>query len=349
MDESLTKEKRLAILMKKLSQTQRQQFINLVAELSMNAFSLQESIDFIIKVNYFPNSILLEFKKMLLEGYSLSKCFSFLGFPAQQVVQIQLAEQHGNLRATLLEISRQISLVETYKQQFKKVITYPVLLLIFLLGIFVSMRQILLPQLIASNMVTTNHWGVQFIQKFPVVCIVVSSIFFIFLNICRYVLRKQSSIDQANLISRLPMIGRLYRLYQSAYFALEWGKLFCEGIELKQIIQCMQKTDKQSLTFELAHELASQLKNGQPFIQQLNHYPFFTKELIQIIQQGEATGRLGHELLMYSQTSWDKVFEQIKKFLVWLQPILFLVIATLIIFVYASMLLPIYSNFGSEF
>ncbi|MBX4224158.1 type II secretion system F family protein, partial [Enterococcus faecium] len=86
----------------------------------------------------------------LKEGQPFSEVLSQTGYGAEQLVQIELAELHGNLPATLLEIAKQFRLFEGFRNDLKKLLAYPMLLLTFLLGILFSMRLLVLPQLIGS-------------------------------------------------------------------------------------------------------------------------------------------------------------------------------------------------------
>lgn len=63
-----------------------------------------------------------------------------------------------------------------------------------------------------------------------------------------------------------------------------------------------------------------------------------------IVFQGEMRGKLGEELFVYSQLLTDRLFQQIEKKIQWIQPVIFLLVALLIVGVYAAMFLPIYGN-----
>ena len=64
------------------------------------------------------------------------------------------------------------------------------------------------------------------------------------------------------LFESIAFLGDLYRCYQTSYFALEWGKLFQQGLEIRQIIMCMQQTSTATLVQELAVQLELCLASG---------------------------------------------------------------------------------------
>src|SRR5699024_5528502 len=195
----------------------------------------------------FPPVILANIQHQLKEGQAFSEVLSQIGYGAEQLVQIELAERHGNLPTTLLEIAKQFRLVEGFRNDLKKLLAYPILLLTFLLGILFSMRLFVLPQLIGSGMVMQEHWGIQLIQVFHWYVLLFILAVTLLALLVRYRLMKLSPVDQSEWISRQLLLGPIYSLYQSAYLSLEIGKLFHEGFELRQIIVCLKETKQESL------------------------------------------------------------------------------------------------------
>lgn len=267
-----------------------------------------------------------------------------MGFSSEKLVQVELAETHGNLIETLKGIAEQFRLVEEFRKELKKMISYPCLLLIFLLGILVALRQMVLPQLLATDMVAASHWGIVFLKTFHwylLGAFLVGGLLLIFIQVR---LTKMDVIQKYTWFSQLVFFGRMFSLYQSSYIALELGKLFYEGLELRQIIYCLKETRQGSLIQLLAFRLTKGLESGIPLAEQFQSYTFFTEDFSQIILQGEAKGQLGKELLFYSSLTRRHFFQKINRILHWIQPLFFFGIAGLILLIYAAILLPVYGN-----
>ena len=107
---------------------------------------------------------------------------------------------------------------------------------------------------------------------------------------------------------------------------------------------CMQQTSTATLVQELAVQLELCLASGGLLPDKLKDYAFLTPEFSLIVFQGEMRGKLGEELFVYSQLLTDRLFQQIEKKIQWIQPVIFLLVALLIVGVYAAMFLPIYGN-----
>lgn len=68
-----------------------------------------------------------------------------------------------------------------------------------------------------------------------------------------------------------------------------------------------------------------------------------------MIEYGDIKSKLGQELDIYSQESWETFFSQLNRATQWIQPIIFLLVAVIIVMIYAAILLPIYQHMGDVF
>lgn len=99
-------------------------------------------------------------------------------------------------------------------------------------------------------------------------------------------------------------MGNYVRLYLTAYYAREWGNLIGQGIELMAIVGIMQK--QKSLLFqEIGKDMEEALLSGQAFHQKVLDYPFFLRELSLMIEYGEIKSKLGRELDIYAEETWQ--------------------------------------------
>ncbi|WP_251866318.1 competence type IV pilus assembly protein ComGB [Enterococcus malodoratus] len=325
----------------KLTRKQRIDFVQLLGDLLENGFSLQQAFAFFFNANLFVPSILASVQQDLNQGKSLAASFAQLNYYNDQILQIELAESHGDLAQTLSGIAEQMRLVQRQRENFLKAVSYPLLLLIFLIVILLGMRFFLLPQLLASGMIRAEDFSVQLIKMVPVIGLGMI-IFLLVLLLCWQSWgKKHNYLVRFRVLAKIPLLGTLFSNYYSAYFALEWGKLFQQGLELNQIIECLLVVNGRSLMQEMAGDLKVRLAQGNTLAEELGRYPFLTREFSRIVFQGEARGNLAKELLTYSQLVWRRFFNQLEFLCSWLQPLVFLIVAILIVSLYLTMLLPL--------
>lgn len=334
---------KFGIRSKRASRKQLLEIIQLLADLLANGFTLRESLHFILKIPSFSPKYLQQLLADLEKGETLADGLSGLGLAPVLVTQIRLSEFRGDLPRTLTQIGRQATRMDQYRQNFFKVLSYPALLLLFLVGMLIGLRLFLLPQLevLSANKANLSFW---FIRNGPLLLLGFGVLLFVMILASKRWLKRHPPIAQAHLLARLPIFRRYYRDYLTAYISMEWGRLFIQGIEMKQILSLMQTPGHFPLLQALGMELERGLQNGLPVYQQLRQWSFFSEELSTIVQQGEASGKLGDELMLYSEFCWNRLFRKIERGTQWLQPLIFLFVALVIVAVYAAMLLPIYQN-----
>ncbi|CJV89257.1 preprotein translocase subunit YidC1 [Streptococcus pneumoniae] len=100
---------------------------------------------------------------------------------------------------------------------------------------------------------------------------------------------------------------------------------------------------------EIGQDLAQTLKNGREFSQTIGTYPFFRKELSLIIEYGEVKSKLGSELEIYAEKTWEAFFTRVNRTMNLVQPLVFIFVALIIVLLYAAMLMPMYQNMEVNF
>lgn len=322
---------------KKLSTSKQKKVIELFNNLFSSGFHLAETVDFLGRSALLETAYVEKMRKGLSTGQPFSRIMGSLGFSDAIVTQLSLAEFHGNLALSMVKIEEYLDNLAKVKKKLIEVATYPLLLLGFLVLIMLGLRNYLLPQMDSSNLATQviSHLP----QIFLGIILVLSLVIFAFLL---YV-RKTAKLKVFSHLSKIPFFGQYIKIYLTAYYAREWGNMIGQGLELSQIFQMMQEQASQ-LFQEIGRDLELALQNGQEFSQKVQDYPFFKKELGLIIEYGEVKSRLGSELEVYAEKTWEEFFTRVNRAMNLVQPLVFVFVALMIVMLYAAMLLPIYEN-----
>lgn len=316
---------------------------HLIGDMLNNGFSLVEVLQFFKKLT----KVDAQFGESLLEkisvGETIPRSFEEIGFPPTLVLQLEMAEVHGNLAETFLKMGRFVDLKIQQKKAIAKAIMYPALLLSFILSFILALRFVILPQLqsIASFEEATL---LNILLNIPTYLIVGSCFLAVALVISRHFFQKKSALWQATFLSQFPFVGDLYRIYLTAMISGELGKLFSLGIELKEIYLLLTQQKASPLLQELGKVGLEAGRNGEDLKTVLVKERFLQPEFTLMIQTGEMRGKLAEELLYYSQIMWQNFTQKVQKKIQFIQPICFLVVAILVVVLYASLLLPIYNQ-----
>ena len=119
--------------------------------------------------------------------------------------------------------------------------------------------------------------------------------------------------------------------------------MIAQGLELSQVFPMMQGQRSQ-LFREIGRDLEMALANGRSFSEHIQTYSFFKNELTLMIEYGEAKSKLGSELEVFADKTWEGFFHRLNKAMNLVQPLVFIFVALMIVLLYAAMLLPIYEN-----
>ena len=322
---------------KKLATAKQKKIITLFNNLFSSGFHLVEIISFLGRSALLEKDYVAQMHQGLSQGKSFSEMMDSLGFSSAIVTQLSLAEVHGNLHLSLAKIEEYLDNLAKVKKKLIEVATYPLILLGFLLLIMLGLRNYLLPQLDSSNIAT------QIIGNLP-------QIFLGLVLICSLPLlsaftfyKRSSKMRVFSMLARVPFLGIFVQTYLTAYYAREWGNMIGQGLELSQIFLIMQDQPSQ-LFQELGRDLETALGAGQGYAEKVGTYPFFKKELSLIIEYGEVKSKLGDELELYAEKTWEEFFLRINRAMNLIQPLVFIFVALVIVLLYAAMLLPIYQN-----
>jgi len=234
------------------------------------------------------------------------------------------------------------SLLTEDKKKLIEVATYPLILLGFLLLIMLGLRNYLLPQLDSSNIAT------QIIGNLPQIFLGMVGFVSVGVLLALTFYKRSSKMRVFSILARLPFLGIFVQTYLTAYYAREWGNMISQGMELMQIFQIMQEQGSQ-LFKEIGRDLAQALQNGREFSQTIATYPFFKKELSLIIEYGEVKSKLGSELEIYAEKTWETFFTRVNRTMNLVQPLVFIFVALIIVLLYAAMLMPMYQNMEVNF
>lgn len=326
---------------KKLASAKQAKLIELFHNLSQSGFSLSEMVAFLEKSKIIGQDYCLRMRNDLIGGRSLSEMMENLGYPEGIVTQLSLAEAHGNTENSLAKIKDYINQSRYIRQKTLEVVTYPIILLTFLVVIVFGLRHYLLPQIDQKNALTS------FLSHFPIILLTTAITLLAVALFATIRWHKMERMKQLQSYARLPLVSPFIKSYMTAYYAREWGNLIAQGIELSDILGIMI-SEKSVLMQELGRDMQRSFIEGKALHEKVKEYSFFHDELSLMIEYGQVKGKLGQELEIYAQLVWESYFRRLLQATQMIQPLIFLGVALIIVMIYAALLLPMYHNIGGN-
>jgi type II secretion system protein F len=150
----------------------------------------------------------------------------------------------------------------------------------------------------------------------------------------------RASLDQ--IILRLPVLGPLLRKVEIARFARSLATLLTNGVPILRAIQVVaQATGNALLRGELQH-IGEQLKRGTTLSQGMRRGGMFPALVAHMVAVGEEAGTLDRSLFKIADTYEREADRAMKVMTSLVEPVMILVMGSVVAFIVISMMLPIF-------
>ena len=220
---------------------------------------------------------------------------------------------------------------------------YPIALMVLMIGMLFGLRIFLLPQL--ASMSVGEGQGLLsylliFLQELHWIMIGFSVLLLVILIVYLIWRKRTNPLVRAKLYVKLPMVGKLFRLYYTQFFAYEFSQLFKIGYSVRQITESLIKQKEVAFLQAFGEYLDERYYQGVSFADSLTAADVFTREFPAIVIQGELLNQLAIKTRLYSQRVLRLLYQTIDQQIKIAQSILFLSVAICVVIVYLILMLP---------
>ncbi|MGX7092242.1 competence type IV pilus assembly protein ComGB [Hutsoniella sourekii] len=330
----------------------RPYFLMTLAELLEQGFSLQQSLAFMQLILPKQASLIQDIQDQVAQGQGLETVLRHYGYSIGSISNLFYAKRQGRFNAALMETGQHLAEIRSYQAKFIKVLIYPVLMSLFLLGLLFGMRVFLLPHITSfiSPQVYQSQWMVRLLLGFftflPHLAVLgLTILVFLFIGV-EYYLMRLSPLERILKLVRWRGLGRWVRQYCSYKFAREIGYFFQGGFSMQQALEVLVTYPIDPLMSDIAKALHQGYLAGGHLPDLIEELGIFTRELPLIIHQGELLAQTASKCHLYSQKIFEDLLADIERVIQWVQPVLFVGIAILIMALYLLIMLPMFTMEG---
>lgn len=312
----------------------------MIHDLLTVGFSLQHALRFTKTVMPGLTPLLDDVERQLAAGKMLAT--GLQRYVSQDLYyQLRLAELHGALGQTLNELGTLRMAEIRQRRKLRSLLQYPLILLGMLVMVVSGLVIFVYPELNSwQTQSANNHW--------QALAINLGAYLLTFLPIIGGFnwYRWQHLSSRQRMIRRChwPIVGRSYQLYYSYYLTTNLAGMLRHGLSLQEIIRVTSQYGEQSLLYQFSAIIRRLVDEGEQFDRVIVSYPFIPDELVVFINKGITMEELGDELAVFAQLQFKRLVHSIERLLVWVQPVVFVLIAAAIVSLYLSILLPIYHS-----
>lgn len=290
----------------------------------------------------------------LQQGYPMSRALSAQKgvFSPLMINMVRAAESSGSLDKTFLKLSDQFSRDNKLSEKVKSAMLYPIILLIVTIIVMLVVFTVILP----------NFFNVFNGYHIPTITKVMFGISKFFKNYWYWVvvliLSIIAAISYSLRISKIrlawdhfkvtcPKVKDLIRVIYTARFARSLSSLYSAGISMISALTLARKTVNNTYIDGQFDNAIKDIRDGSSLSHAMDQIDGFDPKLSSSIYIGEETGRLDD---MLDSIARDFDFDAeiaTEKLITVLQPLMIILLGFLIGLVILSVMLPLYSLYGS--
>lgn len=266
------------------------------------------------------------------------------------VDMIRLGEESGTLEENLGHLALQLEKGYDLRKKVKAAMIYPVFILLTTLGVGATLTLFVLPKLIPLfksfdiklPLPTKILMGISEAFQNHGILILIGIILVSGALILISRIKKVKKFNHRLLIS-LPIIGPIYRNTNLIQFSRTLGVLLKSGISIITALEITANTLPNLIYQQALKETSLKVQRGESLGNYLHLHPkLFPPTVSRMVEVGEKTANL-EETLLYLAEFYEKEVENATKNLSSIsEPILLIIIGTLIGFVAISIIMPIY-------
>ncbi|WP_314084093.1 competence type IV pilus assembly protein ComGB [uncultured Gemella sp.] len=327
-------------------------FIKRLYELIDHGYMLEDSLEFLLIQYEVSNDEIEKIKEKLSNGNKLSDILGYLGYSQLIVSKIKFAEDYGRIEDMLLEVETYLTIKKIQQEKVLKTLRYPLFLTLTLICLIMVFNALVIPQF--ENIYTSSNIkmdlqtiilikSLYYIPKF-ISIIFIFTIFGIAYII--YTIKYKPHLFLKTLLY-IPKVRNYSKLYFSYRFSMELSLFLMSGFSLKTALEVMVKENYDYYLTEFSKDILSELDNGIGFEEAVAKIKFFDKSMEKFVRHGKSNGLLDKELKLFSELMLDTFLTSLDRTLRKLQPILFGILAVVIVGLYMVILLPIFNMASS--
>lgn len=337
---------------RKLPRKMQVYMLNLLHDLLAEGFSLNQSIQFMILLMPKYKDALNYVNEELMIGHTFESTLDELGFSLSSKAQLFYGQRQGKFIETLKIISTHLKTTLDYQQKIIKALIYPVIMAIALTVLLFGMRSFLLPHVtsfISEDIYEREvfvRWIILFFTYLPQIFGLTVSISLLLYLLLDFYILKLPLLKRFEIYRKIPIVRGWTTNYCTYKLAKQLGSFFLSGYSILQIIDTLETYPIDPFLTAMSVVLRDGLVSGTPLPDILEQASLFTSVFPLIIQQGELTSQTAQKCLVYADKLFHDLLNDIAQKIGYIQPILFILIAILVMAMYLLMMLPMLTMDG---
>ncbi|WP_157100931.1 competence type IV pilus assembly protein ComGB [Salisediminibacterium beveridgei] len=289
---------------------------------------------------------ILDMEEGLNEGEWISGYLENAGFQSEVISIVLFAEKYGELSEGLKRATDLLDSQIKITSEFKKVFHYPLFLSIGFIVITSVLVQGIFPRFdeffrsMGSELPRISTITFQFFRYLPLFI----GIFIIaVITIIIILYYKVTPIRRLHILVKIPLINGYVQSYVTYQLIAKLKPLLTNGFSLKDSLNVIGSEDRIVYHQVESNRIRECLLEGSDLSDALGNSSLYLPQFVHIVKMGESKGNIAHEMDRFSRIVFRRIQKKFSGFLVWFQPVFFLLLGSLMVMLFASLLLPVFS------
>ncbi|MGP4074392.1 type II secretion system F family protein [Halobacillus sp. K22] len=280
----------------------------------------------------------------LSKGETIDNAFLHVHFSPLVTNFLYFGRVHQDLPAMFKQCEELLKMKKEYSHKLFQVLRYPLFLLLFLIAAFSILKHTILPNflLLFQGEDSSSLWFMMALDYFINGIVILSGALLVVLMIMKLILPRLSLNTRIELYEKVPLLKIYHSFMTSFLFTTHLNSLFKAGLPLKQSLEIMSSHHRYELLSFYSEKIILQLAEGKTLGQSVHSCSLLKSELTNLFHQTSDIEALNHELEMLSEFFIEYVQEKMLKWMQMIQPLFFIIIAVIVVCIYASIMLPLY-------
>jgi len=270
-------------------------------------------------------------------------------FPELFINMIQVGESSGTLDQVLHRLADFLDEQARIRSRIQAALAYPILMAVVGTGVLIFLFIFVVPKItqMLDEMGQALPWPTKLLITFSEALtswwwLIGLMIVAAALALARYRRTQQGRLKTDRLLLKLPLYGRLHLLIATAWFSRTLGTLLQSGVPLLKALDISGGLLKNKVLKSTVVTARREVQEGGSLAKTLRETAVFPPMLAQITAAGEKSGQLESMLFRVADTYEHQTELSITGLLALLEPLMILVMGSIVGFVVLAVLLPIF-------
>ena len=327
-------------------------FIKRLYELIDHGYMLEDSLEFLLIQYEVADDEIKKIKEKLSNGSKLSDILGYLGYSQLIVSKIKFAEDYGRIEDMLVEVETYLKIKKIQQEKVIKTLRYPLFLILTLICLIMVFNALVIPQF--ENIYTSSNIKmdlqtlilIKLLYYIPKFISIIFLLTLIGIGYISYTIKYKPNLFFKSLIY-IPKVRNYSKLYFSYRFSMELSLFLMSGFSLKTALEVMVEENYDYYLTLFSKEILYELDKGISFEDSIGKIKYFDNSMRKFVNHGKNNGLIDKELKLFSELMLDTFLTSLDRNLKKLQPILFGILAVVIVGLYMVILLPIFNMASS--